>query len=875
MSIAVLHDRHRVPTPLTSFIGREREIATLTRLLCQGELRLLTLTGPGGVGKTRLAISAAEALQACFAGRTWFVPLAALDDPGLVTSVIAHAIGVRESGRHALLADIARALGDEPTLLILDNFEQVIDAAESVAALLARCPNLTCLVTNRSVLRLSGEHVFPVPALPLPPAAHAPSLARSAASPAVQLFERRAQAARPDFELTEANAGLLEAICRRLDGLPLAIELAAARVRHFAPAELLARLDATDETAMLRVLTGGPRDAPMRQQALRHAISWSYNLLSPQEQALFRRLAVFVDGFTLSGAQVVASDIYAAPYDVADGIASLVDQSLVMSMAGTHAVTRYGLLSTIREFALEQLEAESDRPAAQDAHAAYICELVQQGMATASPEQNPAGYAHVQVEHANIRTALSHAERQGDLNRALAMVAALWRFWHHHGYWQEGNHWLTRLLAQVPSPENVDPATWARAQAGAGWLAHYQNDPARAQRALQLAAETYEQLGLVDGLVDVRNCQSLVAQSLGEHRRSVEHGTEALALARTLGDPGLVAESLSNLSRATRELGDYGRAAQLAREIAALSPDSASRARAGALLVLGDISRDLADSAALREQCTTSVAIFRALGEPLGEGFSLHNLAVAALIDGDLPRALALARESLGIFQRRDVQGAVTEVLATLGPIQHEAGDLAAAQATLLEALHLSHQAGPRWVVAAVLEALGGIAIDQGYNAAAVSLISKASAIRAELDVPVRPLWQPRLDRALAHLQSALDARAFAAAWQRGKGLDLDGIVANAATGQLMAFAAGVEEPVTAAPHRAMSRAQDEHPHGLTGRELEVLRLLTGGHSNREVGEKLYISPATAARHVANIYNKLGVDSRASATAFAFQHGLA
>jgi DNA-binding NarL/FixJ family response regulator len=178
-------------------------------------------------------------------------------------------------------------------------------------------------------------------------------------------------------------------------------------------------------------------------------------------------------------------------------------------------------------------------------------------------------------------------------------------------------------------------------------------------------------------------------------------------------------------------------------------------------------------------------------------------------------------------------------------------------------------------VVAAVLEALGGIAIDQGYNAAAVSLISKASAIRAELDVPVRPLWQPRLDRALAHLQSALDARAFAAAWQRGKGLDLDGIVASAATGRLMAFAAGVEEPVTAAPHRAMSRAQEEHPHGLTGRELEVLRLLTGGHSNREVGEKLYISPATAARHVANIYNKLGVDSRARATAFAFQHGLA
>ena len=407
MSSFVVHHSSTVPTPLTSFVGRERELATLTRLLCQSDLRLLTLTGPGGVGKTRLAISVAADLQECFAGRVWFVPLASLTDPAYVLPAIAQALGVRESGRNGLLEDIARALGNDPTLLILDNFEQIIDAASTVVNLLARCPNLTCLVTSRTVLRLSGEHVFPVPALPLPPAAHVSTLARAAASPAVQLFVRRAQAAQPQFALTEANAGEIEAICRKLDGLPLAIELAAARVRHFAPPELLARLHTTDEAAMLRVLTGGPRDAPTRQQALRHAISWSHDLLSPQEQALFRRLAVFVGGFTMSAAQTVAADIFDSHHEVADGIASLLDQSLVQPVEGTPGYARFGLLETIREFAFERFESDPDRLAVQNAHASYFADLARHAVDTESPERSSTSYSLLQVEHANIRAALT------------------------------------------------------------------------------------------------------------------------------------------------------------------------------------------------------------------------------------------------------------------------------------------------------------------------------------------------------------------------------------------------------------------------------------------------------------------------------------
>ncbi len=874
MSSFIVHHPPTVPTPLTSFVGRERELATLTRLLCQSDLRLLTLTGPGGVGKTRLAIGVATDLLSCFAGRIWFVPLAALADPSFVLTAIAQALGVRDRGRHTLLDDIARALGDEPTLLILDNFEQIIDAAPTIVTLLTRCPRLTCLVTSRSVLRVSGEHVFPVPALPLPPAAHVSSLARAAASPAVQLFVRRAQAAQPHFALTDENAGQIEAICRKLDGLPLAIELAAARVRHFTPPELLVRLHMTDQAAMLRVLTGGPRDAPTRQQALRHAISWSYELLAPQEQALFRRLAVFVGGFTLNAAQAVAADVFASPHDVADGIASLMDQSLVQSFEGTPGFTRYGLLETIREFALEHLVADPERLMVQDAHAAWFADLAQRAITAQAPDERPDWLWRLQAEHANFRAALTHAEQQGNLNRSLSIAASLWRFWHQRGHWREGYTWLVRLLEQAPTGDGIDPAIWAMAQAGAGWLAHYQNDHVRAEHALELAAAAYQHLGLIDGLVDVLNCQSLAAQSCGEHRRSVEHGTAALALARTLGDPGLIAESLSGLSRATRELGDYAQAARLAREIVALSPDSASRMRAGALLTQGDIARDLGDSAAVREQCTTGLAIFRALGEPLGEGFSLHNLAVAALTDGDLPRAAALCTESLAIFRRGDVQGAITEVLATYGPVLHESGDLTAAQATLLEALRLSHQVGPRWVVAAVLEALASLAVDLGHAAAAVSMISQASAIRTALDVPVRPNWQPRLDRALEEIHSALDTRAFATAWRHGKHLDLGDLVVQADMDSLLRLAGGSENQTTT-PQDTPQAERRNTIHGLTEREMEVLHLITGGHSNREVGAKLYISPATAARHVANIYNKLGVDSRARATAFAFQHGLA
>jgi predicted ATPase/DNA-binding NarL/FixJ family response regulator len=868
-----------LPVPLTSLIGREREVATLVDLLHRDDIRLFTLTGSGGVGKTRLALRVAQEASRDFPDGIWFVPLASVRDPALVLSAIAQALDVCEAGHRSLLEGIAHVLHGKDALLFLDNFEHVVESAPHVSELLSRCPRLTCVVTSRALLRISGEHAFPVPPLPLPPTAYATTAERARLSPAVRLFVSRAQAARPDFDLTDGNAGEVEAICRRLDGLPLAIELAAARVRHLAPAELAARLREGNGGAALRMLTGGPRDAPGRQQTLRYAVAWSHDLLAPQEQALFRRLAVFVGGFTLEAAEAVVNSAGDAPIDVVEGIAALVDQSLLQQAEGIRGASRYDMLETVREFALEQLLTSGEEAAVRDAHAAYFLALAEWAAPLLSSEHQQTWLERLQAEQANLRIVLARSEQEDDVDRALRLAAALWRFWHRRGYWEEGRGWLARLLMQAKTVDAVGPTTWAAALTGAGWLAHYQNDFAAAETSLQEAVEGYRRLGRTDGLVAVRHCQALVAQSLGEHRRAADLCEEALSLSRTIGDPDVIAESLCNLSRAVRELGDYARATSLAQEALDLHRAARHRGKAHALLVFGDVARDLGEAADVRIRCEESLAIFRELGEPLGEGFSLHNLGVAAYREGDLDLARTLCEQSLSVFRRGDVRGAMAEVLASLGSILHTAGYPASALAVLTEALQLAAQVGPRWVVAATLEGIAKVAAGRRQDRVAIELISGAAALRTAIEVPVPPNWRIDLERTLAATRATLSQGDFAVAWKHGHVQPLSDLITAATNGSLLAQDDAIAESSVVLAEAATSWTPvaegQSTPRGLTSRELEVLQLLTVGHSNRQVGEKLFISPTTAARHIANIYNKLGVDSRAEATAFAYQHGLA
>ena len=817
---------NNLPLPLNRFIGREHEMDEVKGLLAT--TRLLTLTGTGGCGKTRLALQLATDLRDEYEQGVWWIELAALSDPHLVPQTIASAFGLSEHPGRSLTETLADFLRPRNLLLMLDNCEHLVAAcAYLVETLLRSCPHLRILVTSRESLTISGETIWLVPPLHLPDAHYLPPLEGLLKYEAVQLFIERSATVLPSFRLTSENAAAVVQICRRVDGIPLATELAAARVKSLSLEQIVTRLDDA-----YRLLTGGSRTALPRQQTLLATMDWSYDLLSEMERRLFRRLSVFAGGFTLEAAEAICTDEGVEAEEVFDVLSRLLEKSLVV-MSERSSEARYHLLVTIRQYGQEKLRQAGEVAAMRRRHGDWYVRFAEQAGPEAVGLQQAEWLHRVELEHDNIRTVLAWSLEQAEVEAGARIGAAIWRFWLYRGYLTEGRNVLERIL------QHLSEQTSVRAQVlhAAGVLAFYQGDHARANILLEESLDLSHALPERRGIAYALNTLGDLTHSRGDYQQATTLYEESLLLLRELGDKRVMALALSGWGLA--------------------------------LLALGEDERAIA-------RCEESLALARELGSPQSVAGSLTTLAIAVLERGDYGRARGLCEESLAIRQQLADKGGSAHTLTILGRVALSQGSYAQAKAHYDVSLSLRRALGDKEGIASALEGLAGVAQGQGQPLSAARLYGAAQALRNAIGAPLAPTDRASYERMVASVRVQLEAAAFEAAWTQGQAFTLEQAIAAAQQVQVREQITPTSQSSTGVAPATLPQAPASRGNlfGLTAREIEVLRLVTLGLTTTQIADALIISPRTADAHMRSIYSKLGVTSRSAATRSAIVHKL-
>ena len=773
-----------LPIPLTSFIGRTRETAAVKHLLSHslGDTRLLTLTGAGGSGKTRLAIQVATDLIDHFAFGVWWVELGALTEGAQVVRAVAKALGISDMGHEPCRQSVINFLGDKQILLVIDNCEHLIDAStQLVAQLLSSCPNLQILTTSREALAIAGETIWPVPTLTLP---HPEQIALTdlfGHFECIRLFVERASAVQPSFSLTLANAPAVIAICQQLDGIPLAIELAAARVKVLGVEQIAARLRSAIG-ARFALLTNGSRTAQPRQQTLRAAIDWSYALLDMQERQLFCQVAIFRGGFTLEAIEQVAA-LDGGPWPqqtYLDLLTQLVDKSLVL-IVPDDGQNRYRLLETLREYALAQFSTGSELQDLQQRHAHYFLRMAAQAAQELNGPQQQMWLNRAESEHPNLRAALAYLLAAPARELALQLMLSLYHFWEVRGYLSEGRHWFQLALTNRAT---VSLVTQARALSAAGWLAYGQSDLVGARPLYAESLRLFAQANGQTGTALTWQNLALVEMEQGNYPLAQQHLTDSLAICRTLNYTVGLGRGLKYLGSLLWDQDRIAEARAYYRESLQIHKQLGGQVSiASSYLKIGDTERRLGDLVAARLNYEACLQIGRTLDYGWLIGNALKGLGLIAFAQGDYAQARSHSEQALVIFRKLGDKSLIGFALSTLGAVARALGELNKALAYYGQNLQIMYEVGYKLPIISALEDLAGILSAAGQQGeVAVHLLGAAAALRQVTGIPVAPTQHEEYAQTLALLRQQLGDDHFAGLWQVGGITPLAQIVSTATT---------------------------------------------------------------------------------------------